>query len=159
MQHVEFRVTHRLQSSNEAVWNVLGDFGTEHRWTKSLTHCERDTIAVSVGTIRTCTLPRALMGRTKVSEQLTEYTPMAALAYELDGAAGPFASAKSRWSTNVREDGTTELCVEGHFVPRGHFSRWIVWPLAKTMIQRLTKQVMRELESYVTAQSSSASLG
>ena len=156
MEHVGFRVTHRLQLSNESVWNVLGDFGTEHQWTKSLAYCERNTSSVAVGTIRTCTLPRALMGRTKVSEQLTEYSPLNALAYELDGAAGPFASARSRWSTSVREDGTTELCVEGHFVPRGSFSRWLVWPLAKPMIRRLTKRVMRELEVYVTARSSAA---
>jgi hypothetical protein len=88
---VAFNVTRVLRASNVSVWKVLGDFGTEHRWTKSLAHCKRDTAGVSVGAVRTCTLPKPLTGRTQVREQLVEYTPLAALTYELDGAAGPFA--------------------------------------------------------------------
>ena len=149
--HVTFNVTRVLGASNAAVWSVLGDFGTEHRWTKSLAYCERDTANVSIGTVRTCTLPRPLMGRTKVSERLVEYTPLSALAYQLDGAAGPFASACSRWSTQERMDGTTELSIEGIFGPHNWFSRHMVWPLAKPMIARLTKQVMLELEKYLRA--------
>jgi uncharacterized protein YndB with AHSA1/START domain len=149
--NVAFNVNRVLRASNADVWSVLGDFGTEHRWTKSLAHCERNTANVTVGTVRTCTLPRPLMGRTKVSEQLVEYTPLSALTYELDGAAGPFASARSRWSTQERADGTTKLSVEGIFVPQGWFSRHMVWPLAKPMITRLTKQVMSELENYLLA--------
>ena len=63
---VGFRVSHVVGASNDRVWGVLGDFGNEHRWTKSLTHCERDTATVQVGTWRTCVLPRPLMGRTRV---------------------------------------------------------------------------------------------
>lgn len=146
---VAFILTRVVHASNVDVWSVLGDFGTEHRWTKSLKFCERNTPTVALGTIRTCTLPRPLMGRTKVSEQLIEYAPLSALTYELDGAAGPFASARSRWSTRERPDGTTELSVEGRFVPHNWFSRNVVWPLARPMIKRLTKQVMSELESYL----------
>src|SRR5688500_16260164 len=80
------------------VWSVLGDFGTEHRWSKQLAHCERTTREVAVGTARICTLPKPLMGRSQVREELTEYAPGRALAYLLDGAAGPFATAASRWS-------------------------------------------------------------
>lgn len=150
---VAFSVTRVLHASNAAVWNVLGDFGTEHRWTKSLAHCERDTADVSVGTVRTCTLPRPLMGRTKVREQIIEYTPLAAFTYELEGAAGPFASARSRWSTRECDDGRTELSVEGVFVPHSWVSRYLVWPLAKPMITRLTRNVVSELESYLATTS------
>lgn len=148
---VAFNVTRVLRASNDDVWSVLGDFGTEHGWTKSLAYCERNTANVTMGTVRTCTLPRPLMGRTKVSEQLVEYTPLSALTYELDGAAGPFSSARSRWSTQECPEGGTKLTVEGIFMPRGWFSRHMVWPLAKPMIARLTNQVMAELENYLLA--------
>jgi hypothetical protein len=153
---LSFNVTRVLPVSNLAVWNVLGDFGTEHRWTKSLAHCERDTVGVAIGTVRTCTLPRPLMGRTKVREELVEYVPLSGLTYELEGSAGPFASARSRWSTRERKDGATELSVEGTFIPHGWFSRYVLWPVAKPMITRLTKQVMSELESYLAARGTTA---
>jgi hypothetical protein len=40
---VTFAVTCAVDAPNETVWKVIGDFGTEHRWTRTLTECERDT--------------------------------------------------------------------------------------------------------------------
>lgn len=77
---LSFTVESTIGAPGDAVWEVLGDFGTEHRWTKSLEHCERDTDIARVGTIRTRTPPKPLMGRTSVREQLAEYEPGQALA-------------------------------------------------------------------------------
>ncbi len=147
-----FHVTRRIEAPAAAVWNVLGDFGHEHRWTKSLAHCERDSDVVRIGTARTCTLPKPLMGRTKVREQLTEYVPGHSLAYTLDGPAGPFASASSRWQTAPGPEGSTVLTVEGFFTARHPLARLLVWPLAKPMIRRLTARVIGELEAFLLAQ-------
>jgi uncharacterized protein YndB with AHSA1/START domain len=146
-----FEVTRRINAPGGAVWSVLGDFGREHRWSKSLAHCERDTESVGVGTARTCTLPKPLMGRTSVREQLTEYEPGRSLAYRLDGPAGPFASASSRWRTAPAPDGNTELTVEGFFTPRSALARLLVWPLAKPFLRRLTARTIGELETFVLA--------
>lgn len=148
-----FAVRRTTNAANDALWHVLGDFGTEHRWTKSLDYCERDTDTVDVGTIRTCKLPRALMGRTTVREELTEYEPGRALAYRLEGPAGPFASATSRWSTSGGSDGATTMCVEGFFTPRNRAVEVVVWPLVRPMLRRLTGRVMAELEGFVVGQS------
>lgn len=109
----------------------------------------RDTDVVSVGTIRTCTLPKPLMGRTSVREQLTEYEPGAALAYRLQGSAGPFASASSRWSTTARANGETIVTVEGFFTARSRAAAILVWPLARPMLRRLTRRVLGELRAFV----------
>lgn len=146
---VEFSVSKTVRASNAAVWDVLGDFGTEHRWTQTLTYCERNTPSVGVGTMRTCVLPKPLMGRTSVRETLIEYAPLATLTYELDGPAGPFLKARSRWSSCALSPETTELKVEGMFVPRNWMSRYAVWPAAKPMLRRLTWQVLSEFEAYV----------
>ena len=149
---LQFEVTRTLPAPLDAVWNVLGDFGAEHRWASGLSHCERDTTVAGVGTTRTCTLSKPLMGRTKVREELTEYQPGEALAYALDGPAGPFASAASRWATRRLDDRSTVVTVEGNFTPRNALARFIVWPLAKPMIRRLTGRVLAELETFLTAQ-------
>jgi hypothetical protein len=148
-----FAVRRATSAPNDALWQVLGDFGTEHRWTKSLDHCERDTDTVDAGTIRTCKLPRALMGRTTVREELTEYVPGRALAYRLEGSAGPFSSAASRWSTSPGSDGGTIVCVEGFFTARHRAAEILVWPLVRLMLRRLTGRVISELDGFVVGQS------
>jgi hypothetical protein len=156
---LSFTVESTVGASTDAVWEVLGDFGTEHRWTKSLEHCERDTEIVGVGTIRTCTLPKPLMGRTSAREQLTEYEPGQALAYRFEGSAGPFATASSRWSTAASPDGETVVTVEGFFTARSRAVPILVWPLARLMLRRLTRRVIGELEAFVVRRSESARPG
>ena len=147
---LRFEVTRVLAASTDDVWSVLGDFGTEHRWSKTLVHCERDTPEVRVGTARSCRLPRSLMGRTQVREVLTELQPGRALAYRLEGPAGPFASAASRWST-IRKGCATAVTVEGTFEPKNWVVRALLWPLVRPFLRRLTRQVLGELETFVIA--------
>jgi len=147
---LQFEVTRTLAASNDDIWKVLGNFGSEHRWSKALVHCERDTPEVRVGTARICQLPRSLMGRTQVREVLIEFVPGRTLAYRLDGPAGPFVSASSRWSTNDRGN-TTAVTVEGYFEPKHWAARAIVWPMVRPMLRRLTQRVLGELEEFLLA--------
>ena len=146
---LRFAVSRTVPAPVEAIWQVLGDFGTEHRWSRQVNHCARDTEAVRVGTVRTCTRPMGLMGRTEVREELTEYVPGTALAYALDGPAGPFSTAASRWSTSPVSDNSTVLTVEGFFTPRNRMAQILIWPLAKPVLRRLTRSVIGELEEFV----------
>jgi hypothetical protein len=150
---LHFSVTRTMPVPSHQVWLVLGDFGTEHRWTRSVSACQRDTATVGVGTVRTCALPKPLMGRTHAREQLIEYQPGVALAYELDGPAGPFASAASRWSTRAISRSSTVVTVEGRFEARNVLARMLVWPIAKPFLRRLTFGVLGDLEEFVLLQS------
>lgn len=138
-----------MRAPSQRVWDVLGDFGNEHVWTRTVKHCSRDTQRPRVGTVRTCTLPKPLMGRTHAREELVEFEPGAALGYKLEGSAGPFATAASRWSTRPSADGGTIVTVEGRFTA-GRATRWFLWPLTKPMLGRLTAGVLRELDAHVT---------
>jgi hypothetical protein len=91
------------------------------------------------------------MGRTSVRETVTEFSPGRGLAYTLDGPAGPFATAASRWSLRAVSPGSTAVTVEGIFRPVNAAARVVVWPLAKPMLRRLTKRVLGELETFVLA--------
>lgn len=146
---LKFSVTHVIHAPNEAVWRVLGDFGREHRWTRTVAGCTRDTVDVRVGTVRSCRLPRPLMGRSEVREALTEFEPGRALAYALDGTAGPFAFASSRWSTKPASTHATAVTVEGRFEPKNGSVRFLVWPFARPMLRRITRGVLRELDGFL----------
>lgn len=151
-----FSVSSRTSIPIEQVWKILGDFGAEHRWTQTLLHCERDTPQVRVGTSRTCTLAKPLMGRTRVREELVEFSPGRALAYRLHGSAGPFRTATSRWSTSVDAEGTTVITVEGRFTPKNRAVRALLWPVVKPYISRLTRGILKELELFLVSQQPSA---
>jgi uncharacterized protein YndB with AHSA1/START domain len=146
---LRFAVTHVIPARNEDVWRVLEDFGAEHRWTTSVRWCTRDTADVRVGTVRTCQLPRPLMGRSEVREEVTELEPGRVLAYFLDGTAGPFATASSRWSTVTTAGDATAVTVQGTFAPKNAAVPVVVWPFAKPTLQRLTRHVLRELEVFL----------
>jgi len=145
-------VTSVIDVPNEAVWSVLGNFGEEHRWTHSVTHCTRDTADVRVGTVRSCRLPRPLMGRTGVRETLIEFEHGCALAYCLEGAAGPFAFASSRWLTTSTIDHSTKVTVEGSFEPKNAAIKYFVWPVVKLMLRPTIKSVLRELAAFLISQ-------
>jgi hypothetical protein len=88
-----------------------------------------------------------------VREQRTEYEPGTVLAYRLEGPAGPFASASSRWSTTSRSDGGAIVTVEGFLTARSRAAEIVVWPLARPMLRRLVRRVIGELEAFVLGQS------
>ncbi len=148
-RRLRIAVTSVIAAPNDAVWTVLGDFGAEHRWTHTVSRCTRDTADVRVGTVRSCRLPRPLMGRTKVRETLTEFEPGHALAYSLKGAAGPFAFASSRWSTSSARDHSTTVTVEGVFEPKNAVVRYLVWPFVKPMLGHAMTRVLRELDAFL----------
>lgn len=143
--------TRRLAASPESVWRVLGHFGNEHRWTRAVVACTRDTPDVRVGTTRVCHLPKPVMGRTEARETLVEYAPGRALAYELHGSAGPFAKAGSRWSQEPAPDGGTRVTVEGRFVPKNAMARILAWPLARLYVRRLIQSTLAELDAHLEA--------
>ena len=155
---LRYEVRRTLEAPADAVWLVLGDFGTEHRWTKTLSHCVRDTEIVKVGTKRFCTLPRPLMGRNQVTEEITEYAPGLALAYVLHGPAGPFARAAGKWSISPASANSTLLTVEGTFAPRNWVSAFVAWPVAKPFLRRLTNRIIGELEHFVIGRKRAAGL-
>jgi hypothetical protein len=151
-----FAVSRKTTIPIDQVWEVLGDFGTEHRWTKSLLHCERDTPEVEVGTSRICTLPKPLMGCTEVREELVEFSRGRVLTYTLDGPAGPFQTAASRWTTTEDAEGNTVISVEGRFTPKSMAVRLFLWPMVKPYISRVTSNVLGELESFLLLRQQSA---
>jgi hypothetical protein len=148
---LRFSVTQVIHGSNDAVWKVLGDFGCEHLWTKTLIRCTRDTPTVRVGTSRYCELPRPLMGRTEVKETLTEFEPGKSLGYTLEGGAGPFALASSRWSIGPASSNSAAVMVEGSFEAKNRLVLWFLCPVIKPMVRRLTRRVVGELGAFLSA--------
>jgi hypothetical protein len=60
----------------------------------------------------------ALQADQAFQSQGARVMPGRAISYQLDGPAGPFASAGGRWSTSPISSDSARLTVEGRFTPR-----------------------------------------
>jgi D-proline reductase (dithiol) PrdB len=136
-----------IRAPLDRVWSVVGDFGHEDRWARNIRQSARDTADVVVGTVRSLTLARPLMGRNQVEEVILAVEPGQLLAYRLRGGAGPFASAESYWHFQA-EDGETLVIIEGRFTPRNALLGLLVRGIAKAAVGRALDGTLRELAAY-----------
>lgn len=157
---VTFTVRREVLVSSRRLWEVLGDFGAEHRCASNIAVCRRDTEHVGVGTVRSCILTRPLMGRASVAEELVEYAPGRTLAYRLHGGAGPFRSAEGRWTIRAgapnrsADRETTYVEVSGHLVPRGPLTGLLLSGPARALARRAARASLADLAAYVERPSS-----
>jgi D-proline reductase (dithiol) PrdB len=146
---VSLRVSRQrlIRAPLDRVWSVVGDFGHEDRWARNIRQSARDTADVVVGTVRTLTLARPLLGRNQVEEVILAVEPGQLLAYRLRGGAGPFASAESHWHFQV-EDGATLVVIEGRFTARNALFGLLVRGIAMAAVGRALDGTLRELAAY-----------
>jgi uncharacterized protein YndB with AHSA1/START domain len=143
-QTIEISARLIVRADPALVWSILGDFGTEHRWASQLRHCQRSSDVVRVGTVRSCTLARPIMGRSSVDEELVEFEPGKALSYRLRGGAGPFRSAEGRWT--ISPDGAGALVeVSGRFEPRSAVIGFLFGNLARAAARRAARRALDDL--------------
>jgi uncharacterized protein YndB with AHSA1/START domain len=145
-----------INAQSARVWAVVGDFGHEDRFARNIRSSSRDTADVRVGTVRTLTLAKPLMGRDRVEEVVIALDPGQMLVYQLRGSAGPFATAESHW--HLREDGKgTIVEVEGRFMPRNAVLGFLIGGAASAAVRRALDESLREVAAFVEAESDDAS--
>lgn len=150
-QAIEIAAGRVIRADLAIVWSILGDFGTEHRWASQLKQCRRSTDWVRVGTVRSCTHAKPIMGRSAIEEELTEFEPGRALTYRLRGGAGPFRSAEGRWRVSPVKNGTL-VEVSGRFQPHTALVKVLPGGLARASARRAAHRALDDFARYVERQ-------
>jgi hypothetical protein len=84
----------------QAVWDVLADFGSISSWADNIDHsCILVQGDEPLGTTR-----RVQIGRNALVETITEFDPLRAIAYDVDGLPKRVRRFANRWT--VRSTGT-----------------------------------------------------
>jgi hypothetical protein len=84
----------------QAVWDVLADFGSISSWADNIDHsCILVQGNEPLGTTR-----RVQIGRNALVETITEFDPLRAIAYDVDGLPKRVRRFANRWT--VRSTGT-----------------------------------------------------
>jgi Polyketide cyclase / dehydrase and lipid transport len=85
------------------VWDVLADFGSISSWADNIDHsCILNHGDGPLGTTR-----RVQIGRNALVEQITEFEPARALAYDVEGLPKRLRRFNNRWSLRPADNGTT----------------------------------------------------
>ena len=87
------------------VWDVLADFGSISSWADNIDHsCILNHGSEPIGTTR-----RVQIGRNTLVEQITEFEPTRALAYDVEGLPKRLRRFNNRWSLRPADDGKTTV--------------------------------------------------
>lgn len=91
-----------VAASPQAVWDVLADFGAISSWAGNVDHsCVLQQASTPIGTSR-----RVQVGRNALVERITEYTPAATLAYDVEGLPARLRRVTNRWTLTPDGGGT-----------------------------------------------------
>jgi carbon monoxide dehydrogenase subunit G len=92
-----------IAADPKEVWDVLADFGSISSWADNIDHsCILDHGNEPIGTTR-----RVQIGRNTLVEEITEFEPTRALAYDVEGLPKRLRRFNNRWSLQPAGDGKT----------------------------------------------------
>jgi carbon monoxide dehydrogenase subunit G len=87
----------------QAVWDVLADFGSISSWAENIDHsCILVQGNQPVGTTR-----RVQIGRNALVETITDFDPLRAIAYDVDGLPKRVRRFNNRWGLRPTGNGAT----------------------------------------------------
>ncbi|WP_428342332.1 SRPBCC family protein [Mycobacterium sp.] len=86
----------------QAVWDVLADFGSISSWADNVDH----SCILIQGTEQVGTTRRVQIGRNALVETITEFEPLRAIAYDVDGLPKRIRRFANRWSLRASAGGT-----------------------------------------------------
>jgi len=94
-----------IAADPKEVWDVLADFGSISSWADNIDHsCILNPGSEPIGTPR-----RVQIGRNTLVEQITEFEPTRALAYDVEGLPKRLRRFNNRWSLRPADDGKTTV--------------------------------------------------
>ena len=92
-----------IAADPKEVWDVLADFGSISSWADNIDHsCILDHGNEPIGTTR-----RVQIGRNTLVEEITEFEPTRARAYDVEGLPKRLRRFNNRWSLQPADDGET----------------------------------------------------
>jgi uncharacterized protein YndB with AHSA1/START domain len=111
----------------QAIWDVLADFGSLSSWADNVDHSCILNSGPSGGMAGTTR--RVQVGRNVLVERITDFDPVAALAYGIEGLPSRLRTVVNRWtlrSTGTATEVTLTSRVEIGAGPAARAAEWVV---------------------------------
>ena len=153
---MELQIEYEMAAPADAVWQVAGEGFADLSWSSDVTHSELDG-DLKVGAVRTCHFPPNIFSRSgQVKETLSSFDrSQRQLAYQAE-LGGFIRRATNRWSIEAVDAARCRLRMHATIELRGLAK--LFGPLLRPMLARMGRQTMRELETKVVGDISTAAL-
>lgn len=128
------RRSRMITAQPQSIWAVLADFGSLSSWAANADHScvlNQGADGQMVGTTR-----RVQMGRNALLERITEFDPVTALAYDVEGLPARMGRIANRWTLRRAGDGTEVTVTSTVDIGSGRVAEAAEWVVGRFMARQ-----------------------
>jgi hypothetical protein len=144
----DLRRSRTITAPPQAIWDVLADFGSLSSWVDDVDHScilNHGPDGAAAGTTR-----RIQVGRSVLVERITEFHPVVALAYDVEGLPRRLRTVVNRWTlraTGASTEVTVTSRVEIGAGPVAGAAEWVVCRSMAKLSESMLTGLARRTES------------
>lgn len=139
-----------VAASKEAAWAVLADYGNVHAYVRGILDAYLTTEQVSgVGMTRYCALPRMMMMKQYIVEEITAWDEGRSFTYIITDAAAPITDASVAWSVEG-DDRRSRIRARVSYRPKGLMGR-LMAPMMRKQFPKQMNAALADLKKHLEA--------
>lgn len=139
-----------VAASKEAAWAVLADYGNVHAYVRGILDAYLTTEQVSgVGMTRYCALPRMMMMKQYIVEEITAWDEGRSITYIITDAAAPITDASVAWSVEG-DDRRSRIRARVSYRPKGLMGR-LMAPMMRKQFPKQMNAALADLKKHLEA--------
>ncbi len=139
-----------IAAPKEAAWAVLADYGNVHAYVRGIRDAYLTTEQASgVGMTRYCALPRMMMMKQYIVEEISAWDEGKSFTYVVTDTTAPIADGSLEWSV----DGDDRRCViraRGTYRPKGLMGR-LMLPMLRKQFASQMKAGLADIKRHLEA--------
>lgn len=136
----------QIAAPKAAAWSLLADYGNPQRYVRGIVGAHLTAgPPQGVGATRHCDLPRMMMMRQYIVEEVTEWKEGESFRYEVIETSAPIEDSRVTWSV-AGDDRTATIRAVVEFRPKGILGR----TMASMLDAQFRKQICQGLEDMKT---------
>ena len=143
-----------IQASKQAAWALLADYGNPHTYVGGIVDAYLTTEQTSgVGTTRYCALPRMMMMKQYIVEEISAWEEGKSFSYVITDATAPIADAKVDWSVEG-DDRRSVIRAVVSYRSKGLMGRMMLPKMRKQFAVQM-KQALADMKHHLEAPAAS----
>jgi len=141
------RRSRTIAAGQQAIWEVLADFGALSSWAGDVDHsCLLHAAAEAVGLAR-----RVQVGRIVLIERIVEFEPPSILAYDIEGLPSFTGAVRNRWKLQPLSEGSTEVTLTTTVEVGPRLPQWLVEQVVGRVTAKLSDGLLTGLATHLEA--------
>lgn len=139
-----------IAAPKEAAWAVLADYGNVHTYVRGILNAYLTTEQASgVGMTRYCALPRMMMMKQYIVEEITAWDEGRSFTYIITDAAAPITDAWVAWSVEG-DDRRSKIRARVSYRPKGVMGR-LMLPMMRKQFPKQMNAALTDMKQHLEA--------